>query len=332
MVDFSIGRRAPLLVLLLLPALVLTSACSSAEPGAGASTSSAEPGAETSTSSSSSSSDAFAAKYAELREQGKSHKAATELAKMHVGGSIGSDQAEDTGVERTMDAVVVLAKFSAPDSYEAVRREQAVEELKIRFQSRDLDADRALGLLDKIAPEASINERRAAADNLARLSRADDWDGGNAIEATAELTRLITGNAPDAKKRIEAANELARRSKAGDLEPDDALNLMNDIAPGMSIEERREAAMNLVRLSKSEKWDAETTKQAAEETFQLVTGGELEYEKRRDAAVDLTGEAIKKFGGDEFEDEDVDVAAEMIKQTLSGDLDSDSVSDLLNSK
>ena len=86
------------LIMLLLPALVLTAACSSAEPGAGASTSSAEPGAETSTSSSSSSSDAFAAKYAELREQGKSHKAATELAKMHVGGSIGSDQAEDTGV------------------------------------------------------------------------------------------------------------------------------------------------------------------------------------------------------------------------------------------
>ena len=86
------------------------------------------------------------------------------------------------------------------------------------------------------------------------------------------------------------------------------------------------------RLSKSESWDAETTKQAAEETFQLVTGGELDYEKRRDAAVELTGEAIKKFGDDEFEDGDVDVATEVIKQTLSGDLDSDSVSDFLNLK
>ena len=244
MIELTIHRKIQFLTLLLVPALMLTAACSSAESGAESSTTASPP----TTSSSSSSLDAFAAKYAELREQGKSHKAATELAEMHVGGSMGSHQAEDTGAGRTMDAAVVLARFSASDSYEAVWREQAAEELKIRFQSRDLDADRALNLLERIAPEASINERRAAADNLAMLSRANDWDDGNAIEAASELTRLITGTAPDADKRIAAANELARRSKAGDLNADNALNLMNDIAPELSIDERREAAMNLVRL------------------------------------------------------------------------------------
>ena len=49
--------------------------------------------------------------------------------------------------------------------------------------------------------------------------------------------RLITGNALDAEKRLEAANELARRSNAGDLDADNAFNLMSDIAPELSIEE-----------------------------------------------------------------------------------------------
>lgn len=319
----TVHRKVQLLTLLLVPALMLTAACSGAEPVVESSTTASSP---------SSSLDAFAAKYAELREQGKSHKAATELAEMHVGGSMESHWAEDSGAGRRMDAAVMLARFSASDSHEAVRRGQAAEELKIRFQSRDLDADRALDLLERIVPEASINERRAAADNLARLSQANDWDDGNTIEAAAELTRLITGNARDADKRIAAANELVRRSKAGDLNADHALNLMNDIAPGLSIDERRQAAANLVRLSKSDRWDASTTKQAAEETFQLVAGGKLDYEKRRDAAVELTGEAIKKFGGDEFEDRDVDAATEVIKQTLRGELDSDRVSELLNLK
>lgn len=104
---------------------------------------------------------------------------------------------------------------------------------------------------------------------------------------------------------------------------------MNDVAPGLSISERRQAAANLVRLSQTETWDAETTKRAGEETFRLVTGGELNIERRTDAAVDLTGEGLKRFGGEEFEDEDIDVSTELIKSSLRGDLTTDKVSDLL---
>ena len=310
---------AHFLILLLLPAIALATACSSAE-------------SDTESSDAMDAANAFAAKYAELREQGKSHKAATELAELHVDGSIDGGRTDDDDGRSAMDAAVVLARFSTSDGRGAVQREQAAEELTIRFQSRNLDADRALGLLHKIAPESSISERREAAKDLARLSRADDWGDGNTKEAAEKLTLLITGDALDADRRIEAAKELARRSNDGDLDTDDALNLMNDLAPEMSINERRAAAGNLVRLSKSETWDAETTKQAAEETFRLVTGDKLDYEKRSDAAVDLTGEAIKKFGGDSFEDRDVDMAGEVIKKTLKGDLNMSSVSDILNSK
>jgi hypothetical protein len=319
------SRTAATLVTLFL--LLFATACSSEdlEPGP-----IVEPGTQSSSTSVSATQDAFAAKYAELREQGKSHKAASELARIHTSDSMGSDNPTDAEGRRSLDAAVVLARFSTTDSHKAAQREQAAEELKIRFQSRDLAADRALNLLDKIAPEASSNKRRIAAANLARLSRADNWDDGNTIQAAGELTRLITGDALDADNRIKAANELARRSTAGELHADRALNLIHDIAPELSIEERREAAANLVRLSKSQEWDFDTTKQAAEVTFQPLTGGELEYDKRRDSAVDLSGEAIKKFGGDDFKDEDVDVATELIKKSLSGDLDGDSVSDLLN--
>ena len=307
----------------MLPAVVLAASCSSAETGGEAL-------------SSVISSDAFAAKYAELREQGKSHKAATELATLHVGGSTdggnpaGTGSATSTDGQRAMDAAVVLARYSSSDDYESVSREQAAEELKIRFQSRDLDDDQAMDLLDTIAPEASLNERREAAKKLAELSRVEDWDDGNTLEAAAEINRLITGDHVHAEKRIAAAKELARRSKAGELDADGALNLMSDIAPGLSVNERRQAAGNLVRLSQTERWDAETTKQAAEETFKLVTGGDIDIEKRTDAAVDLTGEALKRFGGDEFEDEDIDISTEMIKSAIKGDLTTDKVSDLLN--
>ena len=359
----TLSIRRCVLFLLLLPAVVLAASCSSAETGD-----------ET---SSDASADAFAAKYAELREQGKSHKAATELATLHVGGWVdgvnpagtndatdsegqramddsvvvarysspdghesarrgqaaeGTNDATDSEGQRAMDAVVVVARYSSPDSHESARREQAVEELRTRFESRDLDDREALDLLDTIAPEASINERRQAAKKLAELSQTEDWDDRNTLEAAEEINRLITGDRIHVERRIAAAKELVRRSKAGDLDADSALNLMNDIAPGLSINERRQAAANLVRLSKTERWDAQTTKQAAEETFKLVTGGDLNIEKRTDAAVDLTGERLKRFGGDEFDDEDIDISTEMIKSAIKGDLTTDKVSDLLNLK
>ena len=317
----QIQRRGTLALLVLLVTLALTAACSGAT---------STPGDEPGPAPRSEVQGAFASKYAELRQQGKSHKAATELAAIHTGGRVDAGTVEDTREPYALDSAIVLARFSTEDRGEGIQREQATEELKIRFQSGNLDDDRAMSLLDTIAPEASISDRRHAARELVRLSQDDAWDDRNTMKAADELKRLITGDAVNAGERIKAANELARRSKAGDLDTDGALHLLDDIAPEMSISERREAASNLASLSQTERWDAETLKQAAEESYQLVTGSELNYEKRRDAAVDLTGEAIKRYGGDSYDDEDVDVATELIQQSFSGDLDTDSVSDLLN--
>lgn len=322
-------------MLLLSVALLLTASCSSEETRTEASSTSAS---EAGTSSE-------AASYAEPREQVESRKDAAEpvplrpnsladIYRQHAKGYSGNDRraagASRTDGQRALDAVVVVAKYSSPDSHESARREQAAEELRRRFESRDLDDAQALDLLDTIAPEASINDRREAARRLAELSRTEDWEDGDALEAAEEITRLVTGDHLHAERRLEAAKELVRRSEAGDLDADSALDLMNDVAPGLSINARREAAGNLVRLSRSERWDADTTKQAAEETFKLVTGGDLAIEKRTGAAVELTGEGIKRFGGDSFEDRDVDVATEMIKGALSGDLTTEKVSGLLD--
>ena len=327
----------------MLPAVVMATSCSSAGSEDHATAS------EAGTAPATASAHVSDAGYAQPHEQGETRTDAVEQAPLRPNslaavyrqhaksgggsGSAGSRNAASASRiegQRAMDAVVVVARYSSSDSHESARREQAAEELRTRFESRDLDDREALDLLDTIAPEASINERRQAAKKLAELSQTEDWDDRNTLEAAEEINRLITGDRIHVERRIAAAKELNRRSKAGELDADGALDLMNDIAPGLSINERRQAAANLVRLSKTERWDAQTTKQAAEETFKLVTGGDLNIEKRTDAAVDLTGEGLKRFGGDEFDDEDIDISTEMIKSAIKGDLTTDKVSDLLN--
>ena len=337
---FTLTRFLLLLVALSLIAFALI-ACSAEEPKGEA--------YDVATSS------AFADKYAELRAQGKSHLAATELATIYVGGSVddrypgsrdqppvsgstdrfasndspGRDGPIAADVPYSMGAVVVLAQLSTADDQESERRRQAAEELKMRLAVRELDSDRALNLLNTMAPEASLSERRRAADRLALLSETEEWNERKALDAAEEVTRLITGDGLNVEKRAAAASELSRRAEAGDLDADSVANLVNDIAPELSVNKRREAADNLLRLSKTEDWNAEITKQVAESSFQLVTGGALDYEERRDAAIDLTGEGIKKLGGDSFDDRDVDVATEMIKSSFRGDLTTDKVSDLM---
>ena len=280
---------------------------------------------------SSTNSDRFASKYAELRAQGKSHKAATELAMLYTRGSADSVGRQAAESQHAMDAAIVLARFSTTEKQESFAREQAAEELTMRIRSRELDAHRALELLNTITPEASISDRREAATNLARLSQADDWDEGNTKKAANELVMLITGDALDADKRISAAKELARRSGEGGLDSEGTLNLVNRIAPELSIEKRREAANDFIRLWKSEEWDTETTEQLAESGFQVLTGGELNFEKRQDAAVDLAGEAVKGIMGDEYEAGEVDDATEILKKGLRGELNEEAISNFLNS-
>ena len=324
-------------MLLTLPAVVLAASCSNAglEDGA-AGPSASEAGIAPDTASARVSDAEYASPHTDTVEPATLRpNSLADIYRQHAkGGGSSRSAASASRIEgqRAMDAVVVVARYSSSDSHESARRELAVEELRARFESRDLNDADALDLLDTIAPEASVNERREAAKKLAELSRVEDWDDKNTLEAAEEINRLITGDRIHAEKRIEAAKELTRRSKAGELDVGGALDLMNDIAPGLSINERRQAAGNLVKLSKTERWDAETTKQAAEETFKLVTGGDLDIEKRTDAAVDLAGEGLKRFGGDEFEDEDIEISTEMIKSAIKGDLTTDKVSDLLNLK
>ena len=278
----------------------------------------------------STSSDRFGSKYAELRAQGKSHKAASELARIHTGGSTGSGASQNSESQHAMDAAIVLARFSTTEKQESFAREQAAEELTMRFRSRELDAHRALELLNTITPEASISDRREAARNLARLSQADIWDEGNTKEAANELVMLITGDALDAERRINAATELARRSIEGGLDAEGTLNLVNRVAPELSFEKRREAANDFITLWKSEEWDTETTEQLAEKGFQVLTGGELNYEKRQDAVVDIAGESIKTFMGDDYDADEIDAAAEVLKSGLRGELNEDTISNFLN--
>ena len=151
-------------------------------------------------------------------------------------------QERDTAAKREMDTAALLARLSATDDAESERRADAAAELRTRFDNRELDSGRALDLLDTIAPGASNNDRREAADKLARLSAASgDWKAEQRTEAATELFRLITGNEPDAERRVEAARELATRFDKGDLEAKDALELMERIAPGTAIKTRAEA-------------------------------------------------------------------------------------------
>ena len=77
------------------------------------------------------------------------------------------------------------------------------------YEAGDLDADIALYLMDIIAPELDINERRQAAAALARLAADDDWDHADRMAAASETFRLVTGVPLAAEQRIGATVDLA---------------------------------------------------------------------------------------------------------------------------
>ena len=78
--------------------------------------------------------------------------------------------------------------------------------------------------------------------------------------------------------------------KSGGLTSDNAVSLLNIIAPGLAINERQQAAASLARLAADTDWSDEGAKlAAANEAFRLVTGVPLNAQARLGAAVDLAG-------------------------------------------
>ena len=275
--------------------------------------------------------DAVAAELARLANSGDASATAAmkdidELSKQY--------EERDTAAKREMDTAALLARLSATDDAESERRADAAAELRTRFDNRELDAGRALDLLDTIAPGASIDDRREAADKLARLSAASgDWNAEQRTEAANELFRLITGNEPDAERRVEAARELATRFDEGNLDAKDALELMEKISPEAAIKTRAEALGSIAaRFGEGGNWGHEDAEGFADDLHRLAFGDDLNLEKRGRAAVDLASEGAKWVGGDSYDDDDrkaLDDSGRLIKEAVFGD--SKSLSDTVSS-
>ena len=232
----------------------------------------------------------------------------------------------------SFDAASVLARFSAADPIVGEERATAVGEIIAQHKSGRTDNARVLDLLHTVAPELSVAERREAADKLAAISADGQWGEAETAEGVFYLASLITGDEPNPGERIEAAHEMVALYEAGGLDGETSLDLLNTIAPSLSINERRQAAAALVRLSSDQDWDHTDRMSAASEVFRLVTGVPLNAEERMGAMVDLAGVGAKIFDTDDsFDDREIDRATEIIKQSLTGELTTDSLQSILGS-
>ena len=234
-------------------------------------------------------------------------------------------KAEDATARREMDAVVLLASSSAGNDAEAARRGDAAEELSERFDSGELESRDALDLLDTIAPGASINARRAAAAKLAKLSESSgEWNAEQRMQAANELTRLLTGDALDARSRIAAARELATRFDHGDLDAQEALDLMDRISPGSGVKKRAEALGSIARRFGEDggSWDSDDAMGLADDLHRVAFGEDLNFEKRGRASVDLATEGMKRVAGDSYSDQEFEDAGRLIKEAAFGDSES----------
>ena len=231
---------------------------------------------------------------------------------------------------RTFDAASVLARFSTGDPRKGEERADASGEIIAQYSSGNADNDRVLDLLHTLSPELSLDERKRAADELAKLSGDDEWDDEEKAAVVSHLAALVTGEEVNSEGRIAAAHEIVALYRAGSLDSDRALGLMDTIAPGLSVHERKKAAGMLARLSAATDWEDADRVEAANEVFRLVTGIPLEAEKRIGAAVDLAGIGVKIFDTQgQFDDRDIDIATELIKLSLTGELTVESVESLL---
>ena len=232
--------------------------------------------------------------------------------------------------DQARSVAVILAMYSTTDDTEANERAVSVSQITGKVSRGDMDT--VLRLLNDIAPEASVSERKEAADRLvSTLGKSDgELSPEQSIKVANELTRLMTGHGIDADKRVEAAREMVRLSHEGELNVENATKLTDAIAPEWSIEEREEALGYLAWQFTQGEWNANSTKRTAEEGYTLITGGEIQLERRMEAGVELVGEGLKQFGGDSFDDESVDKSTALITGAISGGLSTESVSNILD--
>ena len=148
----------------------------------------------------------------------------------------------------------------------------AASEIIAQYTSGTADTERVLDLLHTIAPDLSIDERRRAAVELAKLSEDDQWDEWEAATAAFYLASIITGDEPNPGERTEAAHEMVVLFESDELDVGRSIELMDTIAPGLAIGERRQAAAVLTRLSAEADWDSADKLAAMNEVFRLVTG------------------------------------------------------------
>lgn len=108
-----------------------------------------------------------------------------------------------------MDATEAIAALITGNEVSGAQRLAAAKEMVALYEQGDLDGDRALDLMDVIAAELSINERRQAAETLASLSAKDDWSDADRMAAAGEVFRLVTGVPLNAEQRVGRAVDLA---------------------------------------------------------------------------------------------------------------------------
>ena len=93
----------------------------------------------------------------------------------------------------TAEAVFYLASLVTGSEPNPRERMAAATELVNRYETGNLDDNTALNLMDTIAPELGINERRRAAGSLARLAAEGNWSREDKMRAASETFRLVTG-------------------------------------------------------------------------------------------------------------------------------------------
>ena len=261
-----------------------------------------------------------------------------EMARLKAAGSADAEKqlaiwdATTADADHEIAAVVVLARYSTPDDREAERRVDAAREIVGRVERGELSNEEAVTLLHTIAPEFSISQRKRAADRLTSISDSNDGElsPSQRMQVANELTRLVTGHGIDAGQRVGAARQVVALSESGELNADNGSELMEAIAPELSVSQRKEAFQYLNwQFRRGGDWGPERTKRTAEEGYRLITGGEMRVEERASAGVELTGEALKRYGGDTYDNESVDRATDLIKETMFGDLTTDKTSSIM---